>query len=134
VRKSYIVAILPDNVLFEDAAVLPLSLGVAAEGLYAHGHLSLPFPDLKVAVKKRNEVVFIAGGASAVGTAAVQLASLSGYSVVATASRSNAELVKSLGARAVIDYRSETADQDIVTAIRSLGYVRSLPYGPSTQT
>lgn len=52
--------------------------------------------------------------AAAVGQFAVKLASLSGYKVVSTASPRNFELVKSLGASEVFDYR----DPDVVSKIK----------------
>ena len=47
--------------------------------------------------------LFVYGGSSSVGQYAIQLAKLSGYRVVTTASKRNHELVKSLGADLVFD-------------------------------
>jgi len=47
--------------------------------------------------------LFVYGGSSSVGQYAIQLAKLSGYKVVTTASKRNHELVKSLGADLVFD-------------------------------
>lgn len=124
VRLSYIVAVLPDDMTFEAAVVLPLSLGVAAHGLFAHDSLSLEMPVMRAPARK--EVVLIAGAASAVGATAIQLATLSGYSVVTTASPGNFDLAKKLGAAAVIDYRSESAVDDLVAAVKTQGCVCSL--------
>lgn len=54
------------------------------------------------------------GGATAVGQFAIQLAKLSGYQVVTTASPPNFDLMKSLGAVAVYDYH----DSDVSLKIR----------------
>jgi len=55
-------------------------------------------------------------GASSVGQFAVQLAKLAGLTVVATASPKNHELLKSLGATHVFDYR----DPDVVKKIKEV--------------
>lgn len=47
--------------------------------------------------------LFVYGGSSSVGQYAIQLAKLSGYKVVTTASKRNHELVKSLGVDLVFD-------------------------------
>ncbi len=51
---------------------------------------------------------------AAVGLCAIQLARLSGYKVVTTASPRNHELLKSLGADVTIDYR----DSEVVSKIK----------------
>ncbi len=56
------------------------------------------------------------GGATATGLLGIQLARLSGVRVLATASSHNHELLKSLGATAVFDYRSPTVVADIRAA------------------
>lgn len=108
---------IPDSVSYTDAAVLPLALATAAEALYEPQYLGLPLPSMDPA--PAGKILLIWGAASAVGLAAVQLAVASGVSVIATASRGNMELVKSLGAREVFDYRSPSVVQDIVAAIVS---------------
>jgi NADPH:quinone reductase-like Zn-dependent oxidoreductase len=55
-------------------------------------------------------------GATSVGMFAIQLAHLSGYRVVTTASPKNFDLVKSLGADAVVDYR----DADVSHKIKEI--------------
>jgi NADPH:quinone reductase-like Zn-dependent oxidoreductase len=55
------------------------------------------------------------GGASSVGLFTIQLARLSGYRVIATASPKNAELVRLSGADVVVNYR----DADVVEQIKA---------------
>ena len=50
--------------------------------------------------------LFVYGGSSSVGQYAIQLAKLSGYKVVTTASKRNHELVRGLGADLVFDVSS----------------------------
>jgi NADPH:quinone reductase len=61
--------------------------------------------------------VLVAGGAGAVGNAAIQLARWAGASVIATVSSpAKAQLAKAAGANEVIDYRT----QDVVAEIRAI--------------
>jgi NADPH:quinone reductase-like Zn-dependent oxidoreductase len=66
-------------------------------------------------------------GSTGVGMYAIKLASLLGYRVVTTASLHNFELVKSLGASAVFDYK----DPDVSTKIQ--GWVKDQNIGPLTK-
>ncbi|KAH9951701.1 GroES-like protein [Amylocystis lapponica] len=85
----------------------------SVQAFYHPAHLGLVEPPAKVGTE---EWVFVYGGSSSVGQYAVQLAHLSGYKVVSTASPRNFELVKSFGADAVFDYN----DPDVVEKIKSV--------------
>lgn len=52
------------------------------------------------------------------GMTVIQLAVASGLKVVATASTSNHDLVRSLGASAVFDYKSSSVVEDILSKIK----------------
>lgn len=60
--------------------------------------------------------LLIYGGTTATGIYGIQFAKLSGYTVITTGSPKNHELLKSLGADHVFDYRSPTLVQDIRAA------------------
>jgi NADPH:quinone reductase-like Zn-dependent oxidoreductase len=60
---------------------------------------------------KPGQKVFIQAGSSGVGTFAIQLAKHLGAFVATTASASNEQLVKRLGADLVIDYKSQDFEQ-----------------------
>ena len=68
---------------------------------------------------KRGETILIQGGAGGVGGFAVALAKHLGARVIATASASNHDYVRSLGADEVIDYRTE----DFTKRVKSLDAV-----------
>jgi NADPH:quinone reductase-like Zn-dependent oxidoreductase len=68
------------------------------------------------------DTVLVTGGAGGVGGFAVQLASLAGGHVIATASTWNADHVLGLGAHEVFDYHSE----DIAALVRQLTHGRGL--------
>ena len=76
------------------AAVAPISALTAWQGLLTRGGL------------QRGQRVLIHGAAGGVGVFAVQLARWRGAYVTATASASNLEFVRALGADQVIDYRA----------------------------
>lgn len=89
------IAKMPANLDFKQAASLPL-VGISAlQGMTEHIDLQ---PDQKI---------FIHGGAGGIGTIAIQIAKHIGAYVATTATGDNIELVKSLGADEVIDYKSQ---------------------------
>jgi NADPH:quinone reductase-like Zn-dependent oxidoreductase len=63
--------------------------------------------------------VLVSGGASASGTAVIQLLKLSGFKVIATCSPKSNALVQSYGADEVFDYNSPTCAQDIKSLTRN---------------
>jgi len=66
-------------------------------------------------------------GSTGVGMYAIKLASILGYRVVTTASPHNFDLVKSLGASAVFDYK----DPDVSTKVQ--GWIKDQNIGPLTK-
>ena len=104
---------IPESISFESAAVIPLGLSTAASGLFQDGFLNLQFPTVPPQ-KETGKTLLIWGGASSVGSNAIQLAVAAGYQVVTTASPKNFEYVKKLGASAVYDYNSSTVGDDLL--------------------
>ncbi|KAI4199963.1 MAG: hypothetical protein LQ350_004224 [Teloschistes chrysophthalmus] len=115
VLRPQLTSIIPDSLPFERAAVLPLCLATAAAGLYDKDHLHLEHPF--TTPKPMGRVVLIWGGASCVGSNAIQLALASGYAVFTTASSKNFEYVRKLGAAQVFDYTESTVTDDIIAAL-----------------
>lgn len=101
---DHLLAKKPANISFEEAAAVPLAGMTAYQGLFDHGHL------------KEGEKVLVHAGAGGVGTYAIQLAKEAGAYVYTTASEKNHELLQSLGADEVIDYRT-TDFRDVVQDI-----------------
>jgi NADPH:quinone reductase-like Zn-dependent oxidoreductase len=89
-----LVARMPRSLDFDDAAGLPLAGLTALQAL--RGLAITP-----------GDGVFISGGAGGVGTLAIQLAVHMGAKVATTASPRGEELVRSLGAETIIDYRKQ---------------------------
>lgn len=96
---EHLLAKLPDSVSYEEAAAVPLAGLTAWQALFTHGHL------------KEGETVLIHAGAGGVGMYAIQLAKYAGAQVVTTASEKNHELLYSLGADQVIDYKKEKFEE-----------------------
>ncbi|MFA9218697.1 MAG: zinc-binding alcohol dehydrogenase family protein, partial [Sphingomonadaceae bacterium] len=78
---------IPDALSFEDAAVLPLGLSTAASGLFQKDYLALAPPRVEPVLT--GEIVLVWGGASSVGSNAIQLARAAGYEVATTCSPAN---------------------------------------------
>jgi len=115
VLKTNMSSEIPDHIPFENAAVIGLGLSTAAQALFSPDCLGLRLPT----APKQNatgKTVLIWGGASSVGSNAIQLTVAAGYEVITTASPKNFNYVKKLGATEVFDYNSPTVTADIVAA------------------
>ncbi|GAA2703404.1 zinc-binding alcohol dehydrogenase family protein [Actinoplanes palleronii] len=106
---------IPAAMAYPDAAVLPLGVSTAACALFQTDHLGLRHPVAGAA--PAGETVLVWGGATSVGSNAVQLAVAAGYDVITTASPRNAGWLTDLGASRVFDYRSPTVEADVVAAL-----------------
>ena len=89
------VALKPKNISFEEAASIPL-VGLTVWQAF-----------VEKANLKKGQKVFIQAGSGGVGTIAIQLAKHLGATVATTTSAGNFDLVKSLGADVVIDYKTD---------------------------
>jgi alcohol dehydrogenase len=89
------VALKPKNLTMEEAASIPLVGLTAWQALVEKAHL------------QKGQKVFIQAGSGGVGTFAIQLAKHLGATVATTTSAANIDMVKSLGADVVIDYKKE---------------------------
>jgi NADPH:quinone reductase-like Zn-dependent oxidoreductase len=108
---------IPDDVTFEQAAVIPLGCSTAACGLFQEEFLNLQLPT-EPKRKDTGKTLLIWGGASSVGSNAIQLAVAAGYEVITTASPKNFEYLKKLGASQVFDYKSPTVGEDLLAAFK----------------
>jgi NADPH:quinone reductase-like Zn-dependent oxidoreductase len=116
--REHLAAEIPDWMTYEQACVMPLMLSTATYGLFHPDYLGLDLPTVPApAVTATSEAVIITGGASSVGSNAVQLAVSAGYLVYSTASLKNFDYVKRLGAAHVFDYHSPTLVDDIVKVL-----------------
>jgi NADPH:quinone reductase-like Zn-dependent oxidoreductase len=118
------VALKPKNLTMAEAASIPLVGLTAWQALVEVGKV------------KPGQKVFIQAGSGGVGTFAIQLAKHLGATVATTTSAKNAELVKSLGADVVIDYKTQDFEkvlsgydlvlnsQDPKTLEKSLGVLK----------
>lgn len=106
---------IPDSLSFDEAAVAPLAVTTAAVNLYHRSHLGLPLPSLNP--QPSGKAILVWGGSSSVGSTAIQLSVASGLEVISTASKLNHSLVKSVGATTVLDYKSPTIVQDVVSVL-----------------
>lgn len=101
------IALKPKNLSMEEASSIPLV------GLTAWQAL------VELANVQKGQKVFIQAGSGGVGTFAIQLAKHLGATVATTTSSANFNLVKSLGADIVIDYKT----QDFETLLKDYDVV-----------
>ena len=88
-------ALKPKNLTMEQAASIPLVGLTAWQALVERGKLL------------KGQQVFIQAGSGGVGTFAIQLAKHLGATVATTTSTSNVDMVRSLGADVIVDYKKE---------------------------
>lgn len=93
------IALKPKNLNFEEAASIPLV------GLTSYQALT------DILQLKKGQKILIQAGAGGVGTFTIQLAKLMGATVATTASEAGANLVKSLGADEIINYKTEKFEE-----------------------
>jgi len=116
----------PAGISFEQAAAVPLAANTALHALYT------------IAKIKPSQKVLINGASGGVGTFAVQLARIAGAEVTAVCSSQNHELVRSLGADHVIDYKKEDFTRngipyDIILAANGYHCIRYYKQSLSSQ-
>lgn len=101
------VALKPKNCSMEEAASIPLVALTVWQAFVEKAKLT------------KGQKVFVQAGSGGVGTIAIQLAKYLGATVATTASTNNFDLVKSLGADVVIDYKT----QDFETILKDYDVV-----------
>lgn len=92
--KTGVLELKPKNLSFTEAAALPVG---AMTAMYL----------LEKANLKNGQNVLVYGASGSVGSYAVQIANIQGSKVTGVCSGSNFELVRSLGAKYMIDYKKE---------------------------
>jgi NADPH:quinone reductase-like Zn-dependent oxidoreductase len=119
VRHTASIALKPAVISYDEAAAAPFG-GVTA----------LVFLNDWAGVRPGDSVLVI-GASGAVGSAAVQIARDAGAEVTGVCSAANADLVRSLGARAMIDYAREDFTQNgatydiIMDTVRATSFARA---------
>lgn len=106
----------PASMSFEEAATLPVAGMTALQGLRDHGKL------------QAGQKVLITGASGGVGMFAVQIAKAMGAHVTGVCSTPKVEMVESLGADVVVDYKREdvTKNGETYDLILDAGAFRSI--------
>lgn len=106
----------PDNISFEEAAAIPFGATTAYDFLVNKAKL------------QSGETVLINGASGSVGSACVQIAKHLGAHVTAVCSGKNADMVRTLGADRVIDYRTQDVIEAVIDYDMVVDTVGTLPW------
>lgn len=111
---------IPNHLAFTDAVVLPLGLATASGALFSPEYLDIDAPKASAPVSdgKNNKVILIWGGASSVGSCAIQLCAAAGLTILTTVSPKNFEYAKSIGAAETFDYSDSGIVKSLAEAAR----------------
>lgn len=112
VASTNILAAKPKNLDYDQAASVPMGAMTAWQAIFDHGGL------------QAGQRILIHGAAGGVGLFAVQFAKWKGAYVIGTASASNGDFVRSLGADMFVDYKStpiETVAHDMDVVLDTIG-------------
>ncbi|KAL7421187.1 hypothetical protein Q5752_004072 [Cryptotrichosporon argae] len=101
----------PASLSVVHAAAVPLAYMTVYDALVVHGRLPL-----RASPGGPRRSVFVQGGSSGTGAAAIQLAKAMGLAVVTSCSTKNVEFVRQLGADEVIDYTREHVPHQALTS------------------
>ncbi|CZR65694.1 related to toxD protein [Phialocephala subalpina] len=108
--------LIPEKLSFDEASLLPMAVLTTWSGFYSIGVAR------DTAFKPSDKKGFLVwGGASSVGTAAIQVAKSLGYIVFATASSKHHSYIKTLGADYLFDYKDEDVVEKIVKTAKDAG-------------
>ncbi|RFU32264.1 hypothetical protein B7463_g4087, partial [Scytalidium lignicola] len=114
---------LPDSISFNEGSLLPMAVETTWAGWYSIG---LARDTKYTAADKKGLLVW--GGASSVGSAALQVAKLMGFTVYTTASEKHHEYLKKLGATRAFDYKNEGVVEQIIKAANEDGIAIQTAY------
>jgi NADPH:quinone reductase-like Zn-dependent oxidoreductase len=117
IASAAMLSTMPSSLSYIEAASVPVVAVTAWQGLFDY------------AVLEARQTVLIHGAAGNVGAFAVQLARLAGLRSVVTASTKDIEYVRALGADQVIDYKTQSFENQVRDAHAVLDLV-----GGDTQT
>ncbi len=105
----------PEAISERDATTYGVSACTSMQALYHNLDVPWPLEDGTPQVDADGRAILIYAASTAAGLFALQMAKLAGWTVIATCSPRNFDLVKRYGATAAYDYKSPTALRDIKT-------------------
>ncbi|PLB48803.1 GroES-like protein [Aspergillus steynii IBT 23096] len=120
IARADLATVIPENLTFQQAATLGVSLVTIGQSLYQTLRLPPPpptiHPEPTPSASAPAQYILIYGGSTSVGTLAIQFAKLSGYTVLTTCSPQHESLLRTRGADHIYSYHDTSTPQRIRSA------------------
>ena len=113
--EEYLVVGIPGRMGFQEAALLPMAIVTSGFAIFWHIGVPRRVPATPKQPLVDGASMLIWGGASSMGSAAIQIAHKVGYTVYATASTKHHAYLRELGADHLFDYREPGIVETIST-------------------
>lgn len=119
--KQTNITLLPSNISFEDAAVLPMAFATAMNVFFVQLGLPRPASVKEATSTSKSKALFIWGGGGSVAAALIQLGKALGFTIYTAASPKHRDRLQQLGATEVFDYKDPEVVRRVLDTAKSVG-------------
>jgi NADPH:quinone reductase-like Zn-dependent oxidoreductase len=107
---------IPESLGFNEAATLPMAVATSGIAIFSFMGIELPSLPLSSGANPKSAIFLVWGGASSIGSVAIQMAASLGFVVFTTASEVHHKYLRSFGAAECFDYHNPNIVASIIAA------------------